>query len=215
MANILASTIISATGTILQDPSNVRWSSADLLQYINDGEKVILVLKPDAYMLDTTFVLVAGVRQSIPASGVVFRDSPVNMGTDGTTQGHSIAFIDKDELDIHNPDWPTDDAAASVIRVIYNQDDPKKFYCYPPQPTSGFGYLRWPYAAIPADIAAASNSINLDDIYKEPLIQWCLYKSYSRDSKDAANKALADAAENRFYRLLGFKDKNEAIKGAE
>ena len=98
---------------------------------------------------------------------------------------------------------------------MYDSSVPKKFFCYPPQPAAAFGYIQWPYSSQPTAITDEGNSINLDNIYKEPLVQWVLYKSYLRDSKDAANKALALDARAEFYRLLGIKDQGENIEGAD
>jgi len=209
---ISAETIIDAAGVILNDTGHNRWTEDELLSDLNDGEKAIVLLKPDAYVVSTTFQLVAGVFQSIPSGGIQFIGTPTNMGT-GAVQGSSIPKVDKEVMDTHNPDWPTNDASATVNAIMYDPADSKHFYCTPPQPSSNMGYIRWPYSANPTDIAAKGDNINLDDVFKEPLIQWLLYKSYSRDAEHADNPTLADKAEARFYKLLGIKDQKEVTEG--
>lgn len=214
MATVTAQQIVDAAGILLHDTDHDRWSEDELLADLNDGEKAIVLLKPDSYVNSTSFQLAAGVYQSIPSGGIQFLSrAAINMGTDGSTLGQSITFAEKDDIDTHNPDWPTDDASATVIAIMFDPKYPKKFLCYPPQPSSNMGYIRWPYSYSPTDIAAIGNTINLDDIYKEPLIQWLLYKSYARDKEDAANQALSDDARNEFYRLLGIKDQKEQTEG--
>jgi hypothetical protein len=44
---------------ILQDAGNVRWSSAELLRYLNDGRRELAIYRPDIYSETASLTLAA------------------------------------------------------------------------------------------------------------------------------------------------------------
>lgn len=70
MPTILASSIITKAATLLQDPTNVRWPADELLGWLNDGQREIVLQKPDAYSINEAVKLAAGTKQALPAAGI-------------------------------------------------------------------------------------------------------------------------------------------------
>ena len=66
MGTILASAIVDKAEIILLDDTNVRWASTELLAYLNEGQRAIVLLKPDTNVTTDSYPLVEGTKQSIP-----------------------------------------------------------------------------------------------------------------------------------------------------
>ena len=208
MAVITAQIVIDKAEIILQDTTNVRWASTELLGWLNDGQRAVVALKPDAYPQNENMILIEGTKQSIPATGVHLIDVVRNMGTDGSTPGRATMFIDRRILDAQNPDWHADVAAAEVKHWMFDKRDPKTFYVYPPQPAASFGYVEFVYSAAPADILIAA-VLSIDDIYANSLLEYILYRAYSKDADYAANGKRASDAMVAFATSLGLREASE------
>lgn len=191
MGTVLASTVIASASEILLDSSNARWSTTDHLRYLNDGQYELVVLKPTASVTISAVQCVAGAKQALPADGLALLDVPRNMGTDGLTPGRAIKIIPRELLDSFNPNWYVGTASATVKHYIYSPLSPKVWYCFPPQPASGFGYVEMVYASVPATIATTVGTITVDNIFSPALVYYCVYRALQRDAEYAGNSAEA------------------------
>lgn len=208
MGTILASTILSRAGTIIQDETNARWPQAELLKWLNDGQREIVLLKPDSYAQNESVALVAGTKQSIPATGIALIDVVRNMGTGGSTPGRAIRLIQRKILDEQLPDWHTETAAAIIKHFTFDDRDPKRYYVYPP--SDGTTKIEVVYSSAPADVTV-SDPITLDDIYSNALLDYVLYRAYQKDADYAANDARVAAAYQAFQNSLGLRDQREKV----
>lgn len=214
MATITAQAIIDKAEIILQDTTNVRWPAEELLSWLNDGQREIVLRKPDSYVENENQICVAGTKQSIPSDAIMLIDVVRNMGTNGTTPGRAVTPIDRKILDDQRPNWHTESGVAEVKHFSFDDRDPKHFYVYPPQPSSAFGYLELICSTSPPDVAAIGNAITLDDVYSNPLLDYILYRAYSKDaalSPTAPQRAVSHYS--AFLASLGIKEKAEALFG--
>jgi hypothetical protein len=185
MATITGKNIVDRAAIILQDTTGVRWPQTDeLLLWLNDGQREVVLRKPESCATNAAVVLVAGTKQSIPATGIQLIDIVRNMGTTGTTAGRACTRIDRQILDEQRPDWhDAADADDEVLHWMFDPRDPKHFYVYPPQPSSDFGYVEIVYASAPTDVANLTDAtIGLDDVYAGALLDYVLYRAYSKDA---------------------------------
>jgi hypothetical protein len=67
MGTITAQSLIDKASTILQDAGAVRWTAAELLGWLNEGQRFIYHLRKDSSAKVTTMALAAGTRQTVPA----------------------------------------------------------------------------------------------------------------------------------------------------
>lgn len=212
MGTVLASEILAQVDTVLLDTAKTRWPDAEKLEYLNDGQRQLVLYKPDAFVINDVFVLVAGTKQSIPdgtgslEEGIALVSVIRNMGlTPGTTPGAAIRPIGRDVLDTYNPDWHTETKVAAVKNYILDDYDPTRFYVSPPN--LGTGFVEAAYSALPGDVATAATAITLSDIYRDALRNYILFRCYA---KDAAFSPLNDrrAVEdfNLFVQGLGRMD---------
>lgn len=208
MGTIVASEIIDEAATILFDKTKVRWPESDLLAYMNAGQYQVVCLKPEANIINASVAATAGdTKQSIPADGVQFMRLNRNMGGDGSTPGKAIRTVSMDELDAENPDWHTDTAADDALHYAFRESDPKHYYVWP-KPTVGRQH-ELVYSAAPVKVATVGAVINIDDIYRNALVNWTLYMAYRKNNSVAGNSGRAQEANNAFYRSLGLKEKAE------
>jgi hypothetical protein len=207
MGTILASVLIDAVAKTLQDETNVKWARTELLGYLNDGQREVVMAKPDAYATNAALQLVAGSKQTIPASGFAFQRMNCNLGVSGTAYGRAPRHIDIKILDEQIPGWRGATAGAEVLHYTFAEADPKRFYVYPPQPSSGMTQVEIVYSSAPPDVASESTALTLDDIYKTPLMKYMEYRAYSKDAEYAREDAAAMAAYKVFGLLIGLREK--------
>lgn len=209
MGTMLASAIIGRAQRILNDTTGVRWGDAELLDWLNDAQREIVLLKPDASVTNTTLQLATGTKQSIPSAGIILHKVTRNMGTDGTTPGRAIWEIDQSILNQENPGWHTDTDNAEAKHYMFDSNDPKTFYVYPPQPASSQGYVELVYSSAPTDIANTATAISIDDVYANSMLDYLLYRAYSKDTDYAGNAQRAAGHQQAFAASLGGKEAAE------
>jgi hypothetical protein len=192
--------IISKAATILQDTSNVRWTTSELIGWLNDGQRDLVALKPNANTKNIAVQLVQGTKQSLPSDAVTLLDVIRNMGTDGTTPGKSIRLVSREIIDNQVPDWHAITPDATVRHFMFTPFDPKNYYVYPPQPASSRGYVEILYSASPADCVSGGN-ISLDDVYATSLTNYVIAKAYAKDA-EYANGAQSTAYMQLFTAMV-------------
>jgi hypothetical protein len=193
-----AKTIIDLAASALDDLLSVNWSAEELLSWLNLAQLEMVNLSPRTNIKTGGVKLVAGVKQTLPADGLLLLDIPFNRGATNTTLGNTINAVSRTVMNRRIPNWTLAAASTSVQRYIYNTDAPKEFYIYPPQ-TSVPGYVEMEYAAIPVTIpnANAGTKITVDDEYRNILLNMVLSKALSKYSDVGDN-----AAKAREYRAL-------------
>jgi hypothetical protein len=204
MGTITAQSIIDKAAILLSDGTNVRWTVAELLGWLNDSQRQITLIRPDASVVTANITLVAGTKQAIPSTGLRLIDVIRNMGVGGATPGRSVRLVDREVLDAQSPDWHSSTAAASIKHFIFDQRNPKTFYVFPPADATS-PTVEALYSVAPAEVAAAGNTITLDDIYQNPILDWMLYRAFSKDSEYARNHELAMRHLAAFQGALGVK----------
>ena len=207
MPTITANTLITRVQTLMQDTTGVRWPNAELLNYLNDGQREICALRPDANSVLAAIPLAAGTKQTIPSTGIMLIDVIRNMGS-GSTPGQAIRKVPREMLDSSVPNWHIVTAAAVTLHYTFDPKAPRNFYVYPP--ANGSTQVEALYSAAPADVAAVGNTITLDDIYANALMDYMMFRAYSKDTEFAGNADRATAYRQSFENSLGLKAQGDA-----
>lgn len=207
MSLITAANIITSASEIVSDPDNDQWTTTDGLGWVNDGQRAISLLRPDASSRIVNLTLVAGTRQTIVGRRLlrVIR----NMGADGATPGLSPRVVDMAMKDEFEQNWHTVTAASPTEEIMHDGIIPDTFYVSPPVPASPQIVLEIVESVSPTDIASLSSVINIDDIYSPVLIEWVLYRFFSRDHETTANGQRSIKHYNNFFQLLGLKSQSD------
>ena len=195
MAMTVANLLARATA-LLQDSTNVRWPETELLNYLNDGQRQIVLQVPNANPVNDDITLAAGTKQAIPSDGIRLLDVVRN------TSGNAVRRTERDTLDENNPGWHQETGVTAIKNWVFNPDDPKHFYVNPPATTSAS--LEIVYSASPDDATLVGN-ISLDDIYANALLDYILYRAYSKDAENSGNMSKAAGSYAAFNASLGNK----------
>jgi hypothetical protein len=201
MAVTTAQQLISLASIVLNDTENVRWTSDELLGWLNDGLRALVTLRPDQGSTSTVLSLAVGSEQSLPSGGLKLLDIIRNMGVSGLVPGTIVRETDRKMLDAVSPGWHASTVATDIANYCYDPITPTVFYVYPP--SDGTGKIECIYAKMPGAISLSS-TIPVNDRFSTALVNYMLYRSYAKDSEEASNAATAAG----YYQL--FKSEIEA-----
>jgi len=199
MGTITGQQIVDKARRILQDTTSggTRWLDNELLGWINDSQREIVLLKPNAYSSVEDLQLAEGTKQSLPATGLMLLSIVRN------TNGRVVRRVDRNILDSENPDWHAAASSPTVEHYTFDEDAPDTFWVYPPQPSTGFGTVELIYAKSPADLGSLATAITLNDIYSNVVLDYVLYRAYSKDTDYAGNQQRAVNHYQAFNAALG------------
>lgn len=198
---MLASAIIDRATIILQDESNVRWPRTELLKWVNDAQREIVLARPDALAENASIALAAGTKQSIPNTAIQLLDVVRNQN------GRAIRMVSREIMDAQQPDWHTHTQSSTIKHFMFDVRDPKHFYVYPPAVVGT--QVEAIYSTAPADVASESGSISLNDVYANAMLDYVLYRAYSKDSDYAGNAQRATAHYGAFAQSIGLKTQTD------
>ena len=208
--------VIDRIQVTLQDTTGIRWPVvSELVLFINDAQREIALLKPDATAVNTTVTLVAGTKQDIPAAGnrllrVVRNMSAASNGTGA----RSIRLVSREVLDAQTPSWHdpsvTGDAAHTNIvkHYVYDEQNPRNFYVYPG--VSGNSYVEIVYSANPATVAQDGN-LGVPDIFANAIADYALFRAYTKDAEYAGNNQRASTHYALFINSVTGKAKIDVV----
>lgn len=203
---IAAQSIIRRVVETMQDNTSVRWPVAELVRYLNDGQREVVLYRPDSMVTNATVALTTGAKQALPTNGSKLID--VIRNTAGTKR--SVRMTIRNILDTQSPNWYNLTGVTEILHYMYDPRDPKVFYVYPPAASSGAS-VEIVYSAYPADITepadgavytAVTGNISLPDIYGNVLADYILYRAYTKDSEYAGNAQRAQAHYAAFQAAL-------------
>lgn len=211
MATVTVQSIIDKAEILLQDTTNVRWSAAELVDWLNDGQREVALHKPESTAKNIAVILTAGsTKQALPTDGISLLRITRNMGAGGTTPGDGIRLVQRADMDAQVPTWHSDTNTAGKIKhYVFDPRDPKTYYVYPKAPATAW-YVELAYSAVPGD-CVAGGTIHLDDIYANALLDYVLYRAYSKDA-ETGNGQRAIAHYTAFANALGVKSQAEAAQ---
>lgn len=196
MATVTVDSTLERAAVLLQDSTNIRWPLTELLNWLNDGQREVVLRKPNASVRNTDFPLAVGTKQAIPPDGVQLIDVVRNL------PGNSIRIVDREILDAQVSDWHTLQPTKAVRHFCYSEMDLKNFYVFPPN--DGTGTVELIYSASPVN-AVLGGVISIDDIYQSALLDYIMYRAYSKDSEYAADSARVTTHYTAFTNSLGGK----------
>jgi hypothetical protein len=218
MATVKVIDIIQRVEDVLQD-SNIRWPRAELQNWVNESYLAITLLRPDANAKSGSFTCATGTRQTLTSefpSALRLLDVTRNLATSSTKK--VVRLVSRSVLDDQRPAWHAETGTVNVQHYTYDPRQPKEFFVYPPATTSA--KIEVVYADAPGAHSlteaqldpAGSNAevIKLDDIYMSPVVDWVLYRAYSKDAEYGANEQRAVSSYNAFNTALGNKTQVDA-----
>jgi hypothetical protein len=200
--------IISAARLILVDPGALRWSTAELLAWISDAQREIVVYKPEATATAAVMELAVGTKQTLPTAATRLLDVVRNTSYDGSVPGRAIRLVDRETLDSANPNWHSADATGAathknvVKNYVYNDRDPRTFYVFPGVADADTAYVDIVYSATPANATEGAN-ISVADTFSNSILNFVLYRAYMKESEYAPSDNRVQLQLQLFLASLG------------
>ncbi len=195
--------IISRARIVLNDADATRWTDAEFVNWINDACRFVAVLRPDSCVVNQAMALAAGTKQSIAGltpAGLRLMDVVRNLPT-----GRAIRLVDRDVLDTQMPNWHGA-TQAPTTNYVFDNRDPKNFYVYPP--AAAGAQVEVIYSRNPVEITVgtlATQDLSPDDIFMDAVLNFVLFRAYSKDATFAQNANLAASYRGLAEALLGGK----------
>ena len=131
--SIAAQALIRRVVETLQDTTSIRWPVAELVRYLNDGQREIIVHRPDAMVTNASVSLASGTKQSLPANGAKLIDVVRN----SAGSKRAIRMCAREILDAQSPGWHNLSGVTEIVHFMFDPRDPKVFYIYPPAQALG------------------------------------------------------------------------------
>ena len=217
--------ILTSAADLLFDKSYTRWTLPELVRWLNEAMRSIVLVKPSAKSGTMTISLALGTKQSvIAATGlaepVQIIDIIRNMPETATSrlQSRTIKVVSRDLLDSENPHWHDSRETRfrrEVRNACFDEQNPLEFFVYPGN--DGTGKVEALVSQIPAelvatgdvdDLASYATEIDLPDIYSTPILDYVAYRAFSKD--DAGNPAgRATSHYQQYAAAIGLKIKVE------
>ena len=206
---IAAQSIIRRVVETLQDPTSIRWPVPELVRYLNDGQREIKLHRPDTVRQTGDIPLVAGSRQTLPASA----DKLIEVWHNKASK-RAVQMVDRRILDDQSPGWHALNGVTEILHYTYDPRVPTEFFVYPPAATGAV--LVGAYSVNPTDVAepadgslytAVTGNVAVIDALANALQQYILARSFMKDSEYAGNSSRAQAHYAMFADALGIEVK--------
>lgn len=228
-STILVKDFLFRVSTQLLDlsPQFERWGEVELVDALNDGQRVIAKLLPHTCSRVDAMKLAPGTRQSIAlvrAANIIPGDGSAavdtygqmllgvhrNLGTDGATPGNTLRIVDRDVLDATQPDWHTKSGAPR--EYTYDPRTPKVFYVSPGVPAAGNTWVEVSFVADPAPVpntgglfAKSGNStikLSIDDRNVDDLFYYVMARANLKEAEYGGNANLAASYTQMFINSM-------------
>lgn len=215
---VTVQSVIDRVQKTLQDTTGVRWPVVDeLVLWVNDAQREIALLKPDASAKNVTITLAAGTKQDIPSDGNRLLRVVRNMSAASNGVGkRAVRIVSREVLDAQTPDWHdplvTGDAAhAAVVKhYIYDEQNPRNFYVYPGVAAAASSFVEIIYSANPVTVAQNGN-LDIPDIFANAVMNYVLYMAYMKDADYAGNQQRASSHFQLFMSSITGKAQLDAL----
>lgn len=176
-----------------------NWSLPSLVRYLNDGQKTIMVHRPDLFNVEAELIMVAGHRQTLPPGATKL--IALNYNTVGNKG--SIYKCERNILDLQVRNWRSMRGVLDIEHFMYDVRQPLVYEVYPPAAVGARAMGE--YAVLPADVPVPSDTDELSDVegnisvpdaQSVPLYYFILFSAYAEDTEPS------DAQRSLAYRTL-------------
>jgi hypothetical protein len=209
MATTKITELIKRCEIITQDKTSVRWPKIEWLDWYNDAILFVVNQRPDKSVKNVDFTVdETNSKQTVPADGLGLFTITRNVAS-----GRPIRSITRNQLDDQYIDWHMQ-TGNEIDHFIYDVLDPKSFYVYP-RPLSPGHVIEIVYPFAPEAVAIADfdtdiQVIGIDDSFVNPILDFMLYRGYSKDASYAENGQRAMNHMQAAQNSIGTKTKADA-----
>ncbi len=221
MGTLTGTYIASKVHELMVDFDGDTYTSDQLVEWINEAQRAVCLVRPDAKVSTSILTLVAGVKQSLPAASRRLMRITMNMssGDYGTaTRGAPVnGPINMRLWDRYDETWAAvkSPAPTAVEEYAYALSNPTVFWVRPGMVSGTALYLEAELADLPTDLSVIGDSIDLKDVYSPPIINYVAACFLLRDDERTPNHIRGQYHMQQFFTLLGVKTQAEALVAPE
>lgn len=207
MADVTVGHLVDQAEKVLIDEGNDDFTQSELITWYNFGQRDIVSKKPDAYTVIDSTLLISGIRQVLPSGSIDFVDVVRNMGTDGETPGTTVLVVPWISLKSYLPSLSSATATTEIRNAAPDPIRKDVWYCYPP--SDGTGYVEVEFSKAPAQITYdangdwQSNLVAVENDYVNALLNYILWRSWSKDTDIPGNLQRSQIYWDRYYQDVG------------
>ena len=211
---IAVESILSSVQATLQD-DGTRWPVAELIGYLDEGQRDVASMRPDMFSTTVAWPLVAGAKQLLPSDCSKLVDVIRN------TSGQAIRQADRNILDALDPSWYSKTSSKVIKHFCYDLREQQMFWVYPP--ASVGASVDVTYSWIPSGTVSinttygnglsSKTSVNVNPIFTNALISFVLYRAYAKDAEGTSNASISAS----YYQLFkaGVASEEESRKAVQ
>ncbi len=192
--------ILERVTLLYNDIDYGRMTQQQYIQLIDDAVLQVAILRPDAHSETRVLELQEGFSQSIPADAHVLMDIPYCVTEGIYTPVRQVLRYDLDSFS----SWTSIEPSTLVEEYAYDPKTPRKFFVYPPAQEGA--KVQADLGIVPQRVASLADpvnaTINLPEVFFNPLVSYVLYLLYSSDSTSATDRAVAATYESTFFKQL-------------
>lgn len=192
-------TIVDKVNDQLVDDGFVRWPKEKLISLFNDAQRAVVIIRPDANVIEHDFTCAQGTKQTLPDDGIRLVDVRNNEA------GNAIRYRDRAEITELYPEWYGTKDEANPEAFIYDERQPKRFFLFPGAAANLI--IEIAYSATPPQRLANeydAGLADLDNVYSNAIIEYMLYMAHSKDF-EYSEQAKAQTHFQMFNAILGMK----------
>lgn len=195
-----AEEVVQLAVPTLDDENFDNWTKRELLQYLNDGVRRLVTLAPQQFSTRAVLTLAAGTRQTLPANTAMLLESPRSLHATTEVPIRALRIVDRRALDEYSPGWHVAVAAPAREYAYDPAMDPAVMWVNPPAAADDKAEIV--YAANPAAVNL-SNDVPVEDRYIPYLVDYILFRAFSKDADYAGQDGRAEIHRKRFMEAAG------------
>lgn len=200
---ILASAVLTRVQTILTDASFRRFTQPELLMWLADAWREVLIYKPQAGSVTAELVVSANLgRHALPAEYLRLLDII-------SVAGRSVTAATRQQLDQSDRSWRMR-KGDTIRHFVVDEENPREFEVYP-VPATAVTAVAVLVPNPPNSVASTSTEIPLDSTCMSPLVDLVCYRALLKDSADTFNAQRALAHYQAFANAMGIRIQNSSV----
>jgi hypothetical protein len=185
------------------DPNRLRTVEATLINWINGGQLLLALVRPDSSSQAILHTLLSGSAQGLPTGALRLLD--VTRCVDPVQDKHlsTVSLVDRHALDSTVRNWHSATASNVIRHYVYDNRLPRVFYVYPPAKAGA--RLELFVSTVPTKVNVLTDQLSVPDTYLDAMLEYCLFRYYSYDTEYSQNPELANGRFKAMQVLLGVK----------
>lgn len=199
---------------VTQD-EGIRWTDAEVIGWLNESYQQIVILRPDAGATSADVPLAEGHRQRLDdATSINLPDAHMILDVTATAgkRPRAVRQSDLSMIDGLMPDWRRMPPTPFLERWVFDDRNPREFVVYPPAKAGTTVEIVYSQAPEPHDPAANNvldEAIKMPSAYEPAILDYLLYRAYSKDADSQANANRATAHYQAFATGIGGKSQSD------